>query len=481
MQRSVHIVFIKQLSQWMIYGKFVDIYGEFFIQQIENTKNITGTSEKCITSEFRETSAMDAGTSGASNDLWMYGICYEMLPKYFTGEWAEKVLFVGQMVVMFNMDPNEFRKKTNVWNQNKNEMVRIQKGTLWSNQEQNYFNKFDEIYEGVKLHIGKYEHVIDDIKNYVSERLSEIAISHADLLKQLQLIKDFYLLGRGELFLEFIKQTKTVLSLSSCIDETVSRDITKAFEAAAHVINVGADDLEQFSLSLPLDNVDNSMDEYQCFIPFVILKYRVKWPLHLLFSPSVMYGYNLMFRFLLRIKKIQYHLHMVWCEHREKKINKTSHLMQMRNKFMFLVDNLQYYLQVDVLEGQFAILLNAVQNSKSFEHIQRAHIVFQANVLSLCFLLPVTISSMTASMHYHNINKTGDLTQGNENPVLTILNKIMVQIMGFCKLSAACSNPLSEQEIQQLNDCDHLFSRYVDDLIKLLIGLKAGNITNFSV
>ena len=54
---------------------------------------------------------------------------------------------------------------------------------------------------------------------------------------------------------------------------------------------------------------------------------------------------------------------------------------------MFLVDNLQYYLQVDVLESQYTLLQSAVQATKDFEQIQKAHTVFQANILSQTFLL----------------------------------------------------------------------------------------------
>ena len=58
----------------------------------------------------------------------------------------------------------------------------------------------------------------------------------------------------------------------------------------------------------------------------------------------------------------------------------------LRNRLMFLVDNLQYYLQVDVLESQYTLLQSAVQATKDFEQIQKAHTLFQANILSQTFL-----------------------------------------------------------------------------------------------
>jgi len=61
---------------------------------------------------------------------------------------------------------------------------------------------------------------------------------------------------------------------------------------------------------------------------------------------------------------------------------------------MFLVDNLQYYLQVDVLESQYAILQSAISVTKDFEQVQKAHTIFQTNVLSQTFLLTEEVSNV---------------------------------------------------------------------------------------
>lgn len=96
-----------------------------------------------------------------------------------------------------------------------------------------------------------------------------------------------------------------------------------------------------------------------------------------------------------------------------------------RNKLQFLIDNLQYYLQVDVLESQFSILMNAIQEAKDFTHIQKAHAMFQGNVMTLCFLVPITDTSKSI----------GEEFLVEENPVLRILNKILSCIYEFCKPS----------------------------------------------
>ena len=52
---------------------------------------------------------------------------------------------------------------------------------------------------------------------------------------------------------------------------------------------------------------------------------------------------------------MQYELHMLWRKHtRESKNKKNQNIrvIHLRNELMFFVDNLQYYIQVDVLESK---------------------------------------------------------------------------------------------------------------------------------
>lgn len=62
-------------------------------------------------------------------------------------------------------------------------------------------------------------------------------------------------------------------------------------------------------------------------------------------------------------------------------------MIQLRNNLVFIIDNLQYYLQVDVLESQYTIMETNMKNTRNFEDIQKAHSVFLANVMSQTFLL----------------------------------------------------------------------------------------------
>lgn len=454
-QRSVQSAFIKQLSEWVIYGELDDKYGEFFIQHIDQR-----TTTDHHTNSGQTTTTLSEATRSVNTDLWRYEIWYEMLPNYLTPTWAGEVLFLGQTVVMFNMDRREIDKHVKIVRDDDTDDPIDPIVTLWDNRD--FIQQFQNLYSDCGANMLKLVELVEQIKIYVSEKLTKIALKQVDLIKQLKLIKDFFMLGRGELFLEFVKKTQNIHHVA--LDENTARTVTKAFENAANSVNV-MEDLEHFTLTVPLVAGDTMSLDIRGVFRHVLLKYNVQWPLHLLFSPKVMDRYNELFRFLLQIRRVQYDLQMVWCYHREKKMTKCSPMLQFRNQLQFLVDNLQYYLQVDVLESQFSILMDTVQKSKDFEHIQRAHTVFQANVMSLCFLLHEI--DTTKSMHQ-------SLLQTNENPVFIILNQLMDNVSLFCELSLKCSDPLTKSEKITFTNYESMANQNVKDLMNLLMEWKAG-------
>lgn len=61
-------------------------------------------------------------------------------------------------------------------------------------------------------------------------------------------------------------------------------------------------------------------------------------------------------------------------------------MCQLHNKLMFLMDNLQHYMQADVLETNFSLFMDAVNKTNDFEKLKKAHAEFLADVLSQSFL-----------------------------------------------------------------------------------------------
>lgn len=68
-----------------------------------------------------------------------------------------------------------------------------------------------------------------------------------------------------------------------------------------------------------------------------------------------------------------------------------SEVTSARFHMSFLIDNLQFYLQADVLEAQFVELENKIKQSKDFEQIRFAHDTFLTKIQTQTFLLNKTV------------------------------------------------------------------------------------------
>lgn len=60
-----------------------------------------------------------------------------------------------------------------------------------------------------------------------------------------------------------------------------------------------------------------------------------------------------------------------------------------------------------------------------------------------------------------------------ENPVLTILNKIIQLVEHFSCFAYICTNPLTDKDRQSFDTFEKTFTTLVNSLLKMLSGLQA--------
>lgn len=116
-QNSLQLVFNQQLSQWLIYGRLVDKYEEFFIvRQDVNLLTFMDQPSKITTTGSATTTTTQ---SKEVANFSQYELSYEHLPPFIDRNTAEDILFIGQTVIKFNShdrtegDPLELRIKSN--------------------------------------------------------------------------------------------------------------------------------------------------------------------------------------------------------------------------------------------------------------------------------------------------------------------------------------------------------------------------------
>lgn len=129
-------------------------------------------------------------------------------------------------------------------------------------------------------------------------------------------------------------------------------------------------------------------------------------------------------------------------------------MLQLRNNLIFILENLQYYLQVDVLESQHAVMENRMKSTENFEDVQTAHSVFLANVLSQTFL--------------------ASSNEKHKNPVNNLI-RLLLRLCDDFILQASIweVNKLLSTEKEELKALTDTLSTIMDLLIKTLNKVRA--------
>jgi gamma-tubulin complex component 4 len=107
----------------------------------------------------------------------------------------------------------------------------------------------------------------------------------------------------------------------------------------------------------------------------------------------------------------------------------------------FVVDNLQYYLMADILESQFGLLLERLDQSSNFEELRHAHDIFLTSVIFTTFI--------------------------NNKPVNQCLTELLNCCLQYCRLIQV--DPTS----QKVEEISVDFSRQSSLLFKLLTSIKS--------
>ena len=345
--QSCHSVFYQQLSAWVLHGKVKDHFGEFFIREVP-----------------------EADENGVPYDnegglFSKYNINVDMVPGYIQMRVIQTIHFIGSSVHIFGT-----QKYTSNPLQKEDEdcFVELLKG-LQSR------SKFCPI---------EFERVIGIMRDKVAEHLYALMMNEGKLLETLKLFKDFFLLGRGELFLTFIDSADYMMQ-HSVVKKNSDSDVNRLFlKAYTQLALTNEDHVEKFRLKF-VGKEQRSAAEVKKILRHedvptrwhdLTMTYDVQWPLHILFTGEVIDEYNKIFMFLLKLKRCQIALQTAWSISTRSGDKWDSKLLNLRSNVAFLIDQLQYYLHVDVLETNYTQLLNKIEATKDFETIKQEHSAF---------------------------------------------------------------------------------------------------------
>ena len=223
-----------------MYGHLEDIHKEFFIQKIDKTNNMIISEEK--DKDKDKDGELEKDGKEFSNEMWDYDINVDVLPYYIRMSLAHKILVIGQTIIMFGNDPRQ-KKDMEVVTKNAENLI-------WGEREYEYFEKLRILQAKPRFALIEFERTVDELKKCVTQHLWHVAVEEAQLVNRLKLIKDFYLMGRGDLFLEFIRLATHILDKTPT--NHTSRDINLAFQMAMRKTQSTEETaLESFTFAVP--------------------------------------------------------------------------------------------------------------------------------------------------------------------------------------------------------------------------------------
>ncbi|KAF5931360.1 hypothetical protein HYC85_032233 [Camellia sinensis] len=343
-------------------------------------------------------------TNDASLTDWHLGfhISLDMLPEYIPMRVAESVLFAGKAVRVLRNPSPAFRfqdacvPSTETKRITKNSRIY---GTLFFPEEPSLDAKIGEellpqseadkieamlqnLKESSEFHKRSFGCAMDSIQAIAASHLWQLVVVRANLNGHLKALKDYFLLAKGDFFQSFLEESRQLMRLPPR-QSTAESDLMVPFQLAA--IKTISDEDKYFprvSLRMPAfgisvkssqvdlpkakaysegdsstlsDTAEMSLDGWDG----IALEYSVDWPLQLFFTQEVLSNRG------------RQRFRPMW---------------RVREHMAFLIRNLQFYIQVDVIESQWNVLQAHIQDSRDFTELVGFHQEYLSALISQSFL-----------------------------------------------------------------------------------------------
>lgn len=302
-----------------------------------------------------------------TGDFKQFSLQLSLMPSFVPLSTASKITRIGDVIKSLQQSHNQSLLinlkdiSTELYGQKKNQLF----SDLLSLESVPLFTK------------NEFVEVIDKFYNVVDDYMLKASFNEHSFVFHMKLIRDFYLLGNGEFYKHFLNK---ICSLSQK-SELSFRILKMAFINTAQDVKLHKSVYKKFEFS---SLVSTNTDETTW--ANVKLTLETKWPLQFIFTNSVQTNYSKLFSFLSRIKRVQTNLHEIFIENKSTSYHQNGHIDQLKIKLIFLIDTLYSYLQMDVIEDEYFLLLEKLSQANDFQTIKYIHDMFQTNIMRDSFL-----------------------------------------------------------------------------------------------
>lgn len=264
------------------------------------------------------------------------------------------------------------------------------------------------------LNFGSNDHYLECIKSaydFASSELLNLMNNKYDLIGKLRSIKHYLLLDQGDFLVHFMDIARDELAktpneisvekLQSLLDlalrstaaaaDPLHEDVTCSVDTCSLLKRLST--LKDLQTNEPLSETDVLEEPLSITgVETFSVNYKVQWPLSLVISKKALTKYQLIFRFLFHCKHVHRQLCAAWQVHQGARARdmhgtaiSTSSIL-CRNMLKF-INSLLHYLTFEVLEPNWHVMHNKLENAKSIDEVIQYHDFFMEKCLKECSLL----------------------------------------------------------------------------------------------
>ncbi|XP_011187548.1 gamma-tubulin complex component 2 homolog isoform X2 [Zeugodacus cucurbitae] len=253
--------------------------------------------------------------------------------------------------------------------------------------------------------------VIQNAYRFASKNLLEVLLKENDLMGHLMSVKRYLLLHQGDFITQFMDACEDELAknVDKVLPMTLENllGLTLRLSSAKH--DPYKDDLHcellTYDLVTQMSKIMNNEEEYwlshdrldlnglECFA----FRYEVKWPVSLVLNHIAISKYQMLFRQLFYCKHVERQLCKIWKENSiAKKFSPQAaelyrSAFTLRQRMMNAVQNLEYYMMVEVIEPNWHIFIQNMNKVENVDEVLSFHQDFLDSCLKNCMLTDTTL------------------------------------------------------------------------------------------
>lgn len=241
---------------------------------------------------------------------------------------------------------------------------------------------------------------IERAYDYASKLLLNLLMDEKGLMARLRSIKHYFLLDKGDFIVQFMDMTEE--EMKQPYESIGTRRMETLLELALRTSTANADPFKD-DLRIQFQKTDLISQLYDILkakhgspaefnlsgLEAFSFDYSVKWPLTLVLNRKTLMLYQLLFRQLFYCKHVERQLCNLWLQNKSVKFFPAkgySTAFALRQRMLNFIQNLEYYMMIEVIEPKWHIFLNRMETVSNIDDVLNHHGDFLHNCLKVCMM-----------------------------------------------------------------------------------------------